>query len=190
MPVKPLMLLPPALFAALALTFYVGMQRENPDELPSQFIGQPPPAISQDTLPGIPGARQAALNSGDIRLVNFWASWCPPCRAEHPRLMAFAADGIEIVGVNMRDRPGDAASFLEELENPFIGVAFDPQGRTAIDWGVTAPPETFIIGRDGRVVYRHIGPLLGADFEKRFLPALESVLSLPETPTDPGLVSN
>jgi cytochrome c biogenesis protein CcmG/thiol:disulfide interchange protein DsbE len=171
------MLLPPLIFVGLAATFYVGMQRENPDELPSQFIGQPPPPVTPEALPGLPGVDPEALASGEIRLVNFWASWCPPCRAEHPRLMALQAEGVAIAGVNMRDREADALAFLDRLENPFAAIAFDPQGRTSIDWGVTAPPETFIIGRDGRVVYRHIGPLIGTDYEKRFLPALEAALA-------------
>jgi cytochrome c biogenesis protein CcmG/thiol:disulfide interchange protein DsbE len=153
------------------------MQRENPDELPSQFVGKAPPAVTEETLPGIPGVTAAQLASGEIRLVNFWASWCPPCRAEHPRLLAFAEQGMQIAGVNMRDTESDALRFLTTLENPFSGVAFDPRGRTSLDWGVTAPPETFILGSDGTVLYRHIGPLLGADYEKRFLPALERALA-------------
>ncbi|MEL7116699.1 MAG: DsbE family thiol:disulfide interchange protein [Pseudomonadota bacterium] len=177
MAVKPLMIAPPAVFLAMAALFYVGMQRENPDELPSQFVGNAPPPIAEATLPGIPGVSPEALANGDIRLVNFWASWCPPCRAEHPRLMALQAEGVAIAGVNMRDQQGDAVEFLQDLENPFVGVAFDPRGRTSIDWGVTAPPETFIVSKDGTVLYRHIGPLVGTDFERRFMPALEAALS-------------
>ena len=177
MAVKPLVLVPPLIFLGLALVFYVGMQRENPEELPSQFIGQPAPSVGSQTLSDLPGVDPAKLAAGEIRLVNFWASWCPPCRAEHPRLMALAADGVAIAGVNMRDQQADATAFLDELENPFQGIVFDPAGRTAIDWGVTAPPETFLIGRDGRVLYRHIGPLIGASYEKRFLPALEAALA-------------
>lgn len=177
MAIKPLVLLPPAIFAALAVTFYVGMQRENPDELPSQFIGGPPPMITEERLGDLPGVDAEALAAGEIRLVNFWASWCPPCRAEHPRLMALAAEGVVIAGVNMQDRESDALAFLGELKNPFTGVAFDPKGKTKIDWGVTAPPETFIIGKDGTVFYRHIGPLVGAAYEKRFLPALEAAIA-------------
>ena len=94
-----------------------------------------------------------------------------------PGLMALAADGIAIAGVNMNDTEPNALDFLNELENPFAGVAFDPKGRTKIDWGVTAPPETFIIDKDGKVAFRFIGPLVGTAYEKRFLPALEKVLS-------------
>ena len=177
MAVKPLMLVPPIIFAGFVALVFVGMQRENPDELPSTMIGKAPPAISEDVLPGYDGITQEALDSGDIRLVNFWASWCPPCRAEHPRLMAMAAEGIKIVGVNMKDTEGPAAAFLEDGGNPFYGVSFDPKGRTSIDWGVTAPPETFIIGKDGKVLFRFIGPLVGTDYERRFVPQLEKALA-------------
>ena len=177
MAIKPLMILPPAIFVGLAVMFYVGMQRTNPDELPSAFIGQDAPPVSTEVLPGIPGLTAEALASGDIRLVNFWASWCPPCRAEHPRLMKMAAEGIQIAGVNMKDDPDAALGFLAQDGNPYSGVAFDPRGRTSIDWGVTAPPETFVIGKDGKVLFRFIGPLVGTDYERRFVPALQDALS-------------
>ncbi|KMW57011.1 Cytochrome c-type biogenesis protein CcmG/DsbE, thiol:disulfide oxidoreductase [Candidatus Rhodobacter oscarellae] len=176
MPVKPLMLLPPLVFAGLALAFYVGMQRTHPDELPSAFIGKPAPAVTEAALPGVPGVSAEALAAGEVRLVNFFASWCPPCHAEHPRLMALQAEGLAIAGINMRDQEDDALGFLTKDGNPYAGVAFDPRGRTSIDWGVTAPPETFIIGKDGKVAFRFIGPLVGTDYEKRFLPALRRVL--------------
>ena len=109
--------------------------------------------------------------------MNFWASWCPPCRVEHPQLLAFQADGLRIVGVNIKDQAGNASKYLAEEENPFIAVPFDPAGRTAIDWGVTAPPETFIVDGDGTVLLRFTGPLVGSDYETRFLPALEQALA-------------
>ncbi len=177
MPIRPLVLLPPLIFVGLAAMFYVGMQRENPDELPSVLIGKAAPTVATDGLPGVEPVAAEALASGEIRLVNFWASWCPPCRAEHPRLMALAESGIAIAGVNMKDEANAALAFLGEGGNPYIGVSFDPQGRTSIDWGVTAPPETFIIGTDGTVLYRHIGPIVGTAYEKRFLPALEAALA-------------
>lgn len=167
---------PPAVFLGLATLFYTGMQRENPDELPSLFVGRAAPAVTEEVLAELPGVAADKLSNGEYRLVNFWASWCPPCRAEHPRLLQMQAQGIPIVGVNMKDRAEDAVAFLSELKNPFAAVAFDPKGRTSIDWGVTAPPETFIINQSGIVVYRHIGPLVGTDYERRFLPALTEVL--------------
>jgi cytochrome c biogenesis protein CcmG/thiol:disulfide interchange protein DsbE len=116
------------------------------------------------------------LVSGEVTLVNFWASWCPPCRAEHPKLLEMAADGMPIVGINFKDLEGNAGDYLRNDGNPFVGVGFDPQGRTAIDWGVTAPPETFILDGSGTVLFRYAGPLVGSDYEQRFLPALSEAL--------------
>ena len=109
-------------------------------------------------------------------LLNFWASWCPPCRAEHPTLKALSAEGVRVVGVNMMDRADDAMGFLAEAGNPFMAVAFDPKGKVRLDWGVTAPPETFILRGDGTVAFRFIGPLVGDDYEQRFRPELEKAL--------------
>jgi len=106
--------------------------------------------------------------------VNFWASWCPPCRAEHPKLLEMQAEGVNIIGINFKDTARNAATYLIEDDNPFSAVGFDPQGRTAIDWGVTAPPETFILDAEGTVLFRFAGPLIGSDYEQRFLPQLEA----------------
>jgi cytochrome c biogenesis protein CcmG/thiol:disulfide interchange protein DsbE len=179
--VKPLMLAPPLIFAGLAVLFFVGMQRSDPDQLPSTFIGRPAPPLATTPLPGVVLADDAMLRSGEITLVNFWATWCPPCRAEHPELLRLARErGVRIVGVNIRDDASNAVKYLTDEGNPFIGVTADVDMRTAIDWGVTAPPETFIIGPDGTVLFRFVGPLVGTDFETRFLPALEAALAVPE----------
>lgn len=175
--VSPLMLAPIAIFAGFVALSAVGMFRDNPNELPSTRVGQAAPALTEATLAGFPGVSADMLRSGDVTLVNFWASWCPPCRAEHPKLLEMAATGLPIIGVNFRDTEGPAARYLTEDGNPFAAVAFDPAGRSAIEWGVTAPPETFIIGRDGTVLFRFIGPLVGSDYEQRFVPALNQALS-------------
>ncbi|MFN3994332.1 MAG: DsbE family thiol:disulfide interchange protein [Tabrizicola flagellatus] len=172
-----LMILPPVLFAGLAGLFYAGMQRSNPGELQSVFVGRPAPALPATTLQGIRGLTEADLRSGEVTVVNFWATWCPPCRAEHPVLKEMAAQGIRVAGVNIRDDDAKAVAYLEEEGNPFIGVATDPTMRGAIDWGVTAPPETFIIGGDGTVLFRFVGPLVGTDYETRFKPELEKALA-------------
>lgn len=171
-----LILLPPVLFAALAALFMAGMFRSNPGELKSVFVGGPAPALPATVLPGIAGLTDADLRSGKVTLVNFWATWCPPCRAEHPVLMQMAAKGLRIGGVNIRDDDAKAVEWLAEGGNPYIGVATDPAMRGAIDWGVTAPPETFIVGGDGTVLFRFQGPLVGSDYENRFVPALEKAL--------------
>jgi cytochrome c biogenesis protein CcmG/thiol:disulfide interchange protein DsbE len=174
--VKWLLMLPVALFLGLAIMFWVGMGRSDPNAVPSAYLNKPAPAMTDALLPGIPGVSDADLRRGDVVLVNFWASWCPPCRAEHPTLVALAAEGIRVVGVNMMDDPENALAFLAEAGNPFSGVAFDPKGRTRLEWGVTAPPETFILRGDGTVAFKFIGPMVGDDYEQRFRPELEKAL--------------
>lgn len=175
--VSPLMIAPPLIFAGFVALAGIGMFRDNPNDLPSTMIGRPAPAITPDALGGYPAVTPEALATGEVTLVNFWASWCPPCRAEHPNLLEMAGEGMPIIGVNFKDREGTATSYLDDDGNPFAAVAFDPQGRTAIDWGVTAPPETFILDKEGTVLFRFAGPLVGSDYEQRFLPALEKALA-------------
>lgn len=153
------------------------MFRDDPTELRSTLLGKSAPAVTEVGLPGFDAVTPEALATGEVTLVNFWASWCPPCHAEHPKLLEMAAEGLPIIGVNFKDREGAAAGYLVEDGNPFRAVAFDPQGRTAIDWGVTAPPETFILDGDGTVLFRFVGPLVGSDYEQRFLPALEDAIA-------------
>jgi cytochrome c biogenesis protein CcmG/thiol:disulfide interchange protein DsbE len=172
-----LLLLPPVLFAGMAAMFYVGMYREGAGELPSVFLGKPAPVLPTTALKGIPALSDADLRSGEVTVVNFWATWCPPCRAEHPVLLELAANGVRVAGVNIRDDDEKARAYLAGEGNPFLGVATDPAMRGAIEWGVTAPPETFIIGGDGTVLFRFVGPLVGTDYETRFLPELEKALA-------------
>ena len=171
-----LMILPPLLFLALAAMFWSGM-RNGPQDLPSVFIDQPAPPVGTGVLAGIPGLTDAMLRDGQVTVVNFWASWCPPCRAEHPTLMALSAEGVRVLGVNMLDREAAALAFLDQGGNPFAAVAFDPKGRMRLDWGVTAPPETFILRPDGNVAYKFIGPMVGDDYRQRFRPELDKALA-------------
>lgn len=172
--VKPLMIAPPLIFAGFVALAAIGMFRDDPEGLPSTLIGQTAPGMPQAALEGFAPATDAMLAGGEVTLVNFWASWCPPCRAEHPKLLEMAAEGIPIVGINFKDQAGTARAYIEDDGNPFVGIGFDPQGRTAIDWGVTAPPETFILDGTGKVLFRFAGPLVGSDYEQRFLPALQA----------------
>lgn len=174
--ISPLMLLPPVIFLALTGMFAWGMYRDNPDDLPSTFIGRTAPPLPDTTLAGYAPLTEADLKSGELTIVNFWASWCPPCRAEHPNLLDMAGQGLRVYGVNFKDREDHAIDYLRDEKNPFLGVAFDPKGRSAIDWGVTAPPETFLIDGEGTVIFRFAGPLVGSDYQHRFLPALRDAL--------------
>ena len=174
---SPMMIAPPVIFATFVALAAVGMYRDDPEGLPSTLVGQQAPAMPADTLPGYPQATDDMLRAGQVSLVNFWASWCPPCRAEHPKLLEMQAEGMNIIGVNFKDTEKNATAYLEDEESPFAGVGFDPQGRVAIDWGVTAPPETFIVDGDGTVLFRFAGPLVGSDYEQRFLPALRDAIT-------------
>lgn len=174
--VRWLLILPLVLFAGLAVLFYTGMYRDNAGQLQSVFVGRPAPVLPVTTLPGIPGLTDADLKTGEVTVINFWATWCPPCRAEHPVLLKLAADGVRVAGVNIMDDDAKAVDYLAEEGNPFFGVATDPKGRNRVEWGVTAPPETFIVGGDGTVLFRFVGPLVGTDYEDRFVPELEKAL--------------
>jgi cytochrome c biogenesis protein CcmG, thiol:disulfide interchange protein DsbE len=172
-----LMILPPVLFAGLAGMLYVGMYRENRGELRSVFIGREAPVLPATGLPGIPQLTDADLRTGEVTVLNFWATWCPPCRAEHPVLLQMAEQGVRVAGVNMMDDDAKAVAYLAEEGNPFLGVATDPDGRNRVEWGVTAPPETFLLAGDGTVLFRFVGPLVGTDYETRFVPELEKALA-------------
>lgn len=164
--------LPPLLFLALAGAFYWGIQRGDGDALPSALIGQPAPALRALPLSGAPEFDPSVLADGQVKLVNFWASWCAPCRAEHPNLVQLA-DQLPIYGVNKSDKPAAAAAFLQQLGNPYTGVTRDPDGRQAVDWGVYGLPETFVIDGQGRIVLRVAGALTQRRLEDVLQPAID-----------------
>ena len=171
--VSPLVVLPPLVFAALAGAFIWGMNRDDPRELPSMMIGREAPALQLVELGGGALIDDATLRDGEVKLVNFWASWCAPCRAEHPNLAALAAEGVPIYGINYKDDPTKALAFLAELGNPYVAISADDTGRTAIDWGVYGVPETFVLAGDGRVILRFAGPITQRSLEGEIRPALE-----------------
>jgi len=174
MAIKPLMLIPPVVFAAMAGLFAWGMTRENAQELPSALIGQGAPAAPVTALGDLPLLTPEALVDGQVKLVNFWASWCGPCRVEHPHLTALAAEGIPVYGINYKDDPANALAFLAELGNPYLAGGADVSGRIAIDWGLYGVPETYVLSGDGTIIARMAGPITERALTARLRPALEA----------------
>jgi cytochrome c biogenesis protein CcmG/thiol:disulfide interchange protein DsbE len=165
-------ILPGLVFLGLAVLFAVQLvSGRNPAELPSVLINKPVPTFSLAPLEGltaagkpVPGFSNEDLKGG-VTVVNVWASWCGPCRQEHPLLVDLAKDpSIRVVGINQRDNPDNARRFLGSLGNPYAAVGVDPNGRASIDWGVYGVPETFIVGPDGTIRHKHIGPLTPENF--------------------------
>jgi len=180
---RPLTLIPVAVFAVLAVVFAVYLWQVGPggkdiSKIPSAMINKPAPQFDLKpiaNLPArlkIPGLKTADLKGG-VSLVNVWASWCPPCRIEHPVLMNLAQQGVTIYGINYKDKPEDAARFLDQLGNPFKKVGVDNTGRTAIDWGVYGYPETFVVDASGHIRYRHVGQIYPHQLESLILPLLK-----------------
>jgi cytochrome c biogenesis protein CcmG, thiol:disulfide interchange protein DsbE len=168
-------LVPVVVFVGLAWLLYVGLFQGPPSLLPSPLVGKPAPDIA---LPALDEQAQkferAELGQGRPIIVNFWASWCVPCRLEHSTLQALAArKGIALYGVDYKDKPEDARAFLSELGNPFGKINEDREGRVSIDWGVTGVPETFVIDSKGIIRVHYAGPLNDQVVEQLILPALE-----------------
>lgn len=162
---------PPLAFAGLALLFWTGMQRENPDALPSALVNKAAPQVQVTPLGDLPLLTPDALTAPGVKLVNFWASWCGPCRAEHPMLEQLRAEGVVIHGVNYKDKPDQALGFLAELGNPYASIGADA-GRMALDWGVYGVPETYVINGKGDVVLRHAGPITAQELDRVIRPAI------------------
>ena len=168
------MLLPLAVFAGFAALAYVALQRENPDALPSALAGKEVPPVELTQLGPEKPFTDSDLRAKGVKLVNIWASWCAPCRAEHPTLTKLAQQGIPIYGINYKDDPDKALKFLEELGNPYRAIGADPAGRMALNWGAYGVPETFVIDSDGRIVTRFAGPVTARVLETTLGPAIEA----------------
>jgi cytochrome c biogenesis protein CcmG/thiol:disulfide interchange protein DsbE len=166
-------IIPIVVFAALVALFYLRLGSGDPSKLPSALIGKPAPALvlpplEQVALPGL----DPKDFEGRVTLINVWGSWCGPCREEHPFLTRLAADPrTRLVGINYKDTPENARRFLARYGNPFAAIGVDGSGRTAIEWGVYGVPETFIVGRDGRIAYKHVGPIT-----EQTLPAVQAAI--------------
>ncbi|MDH6231424.1 cytochrome c biogenesis protein CcmG/thiol:disulfide interchange protein DsbE [Mesorhizobium soli] len=179
---KLLVLLPLAVFLVLAAVFLSQLlSGRDISAVPSALIGRVAPETKLPPLDGVelPGLDSSAF-AGKVTLVNVFASWCAPCREEHPVLLALSKDKrFDLVGMNYKDKPENARRFLGELGNPYRAIGVDAAGRTAIDWGVYGVPETFVIGRDGKVAFKHVGPITPESAEKVLMPEIEKALAAP-----------
>jgi cytochrome c biogenesis protein CcmG/thiol:disulfide interchange protein DsbE len=164
-----LYLLPVAVFALMAVGFYVGLGIDT-DVLPSPLIDEAAPQFDLPPLPGSDKGLATADLKGAVSLVNVFASWCVPCRAEHPLLNALAATKqLPIYGINYKDRGDAATAWIAALGDPYARIGAD-DGRVGIEWGVYGVPETFLVDRTGHIRYKHVGPLTQADIDKTILP--------------------
>ncbi|MFW8594425.1 DsbE family thiol:disulfide interchange protein [Cribrihabitans neustonicus] len=165
-----IMLLPLVLFAGLGSFFSWGLFN-NDDRLPSALIGRPAPEF---TLPPIEGREDGFASTdlvGQVSLVNVWASWCVPCRAENPLLVELSETGeVPVYGINYKDAADEAQAFLDELGNPFTRIGADRDGRVAINWGVYGVPETYVVDARGRIARKHVGPFNRQILETEILP--------------------
>ena len=165
-----LYLIPVIVFAAVGIGLAVGLTRD-PGTLPSALLDRPVPAFELPALEGGDGLSSADLK-GRVSLVNVFASWCVPCRIEHPVLMRLAQEGAPIFGINYKDPPDQAQTWLAELGDPFEKIGADRNGRVGIEWGVYGVPETFVVDAEGRIRHRHVGPIQARDLERTLLPIL------------------
>ncbi|MGE0004380.1 MAG: DsbE family thiol:disulfide interchange protein [Parvibaculaceae bacterium] len=172
-----LAILPVAVFMALAALFYLGLSGD-PAEVPSVLIDKPVPDFTLTPVQDLnrPGLSAADLRTGAVTLVNVWASWCVPCRSEHPLLMELAGrEDLRVVGINYKDDPENARRFLMTLGIPFAAVGSDPDGRTAVDWGVYGVPESFLVDGEGVIRLKWIGPLTAEALRTEIIPKIEAL---------------
>lgn len=170
-----LFVLPVLLFGLVATYLGLGLTRD-PTTLPSALINQPVPEFALPPLyDDEPGLSSANLR-GDVVLVNMFASWCVPCRVEHPIITRLAEkERIPVYGINVKDKPEDAKVWLAQLGNPYRRIGADRNGRVSIDWGVYGIPETFVIDRESRIRYRHVGPITTSDLTEKLLPMIRAL---------------
>ena len=170
-------------FLALAALFLLRLYGGDPSKIPSALIGRPAPQTSLPALDGllrdgaaVPGLDPTAFK-GKVSVVNVWASWCVPCHDEAPLLTELGKDKrLQLVGINYKDAPDNARRFLGRYGNPFGIVGVDGNGRASIEWGVYGVPETFVVGREGTIVYKLVGPITPDNLRTVLLPQMEKAL--------------
>jgi cytochrome c biogenesis protein CcmG, thiol:disulfide interchange protein DsbE len=181
-------LLPLAVFLALAVLFLIGLNSGDPSILPSALIGHRAPLTNLPPIAGldrdgtpVPGLDPAKFK-GAVTIVNVWASWCVPCHDEAPMLMQLAQDKrFQLVGINYKDDPGNARRFLGRYGDPFAAAGADESGRAAIQWGVYGVPETFVIGRNARIVYKLVGPITPDNYSSLLKPQIDKAVAVPSS---------
>jgi cytochrome c biogenesis protein CcmG/thiol:disulfide interchange protein DsbE len=181
-----LVFIPLVVFLGLAALFLIRLGAGDISRIPSVLIGHPAPTT---VLPGVAGLErngkpvpglEADSFKGAVAVLNVWASWCVPCRDEAPLLLALARDPrVRILGINYKDSAENARRFLARYGNPYVGNGADLNGRASIEWGVYGVPETFVVGRDGRIAYKLIGPIEPINLEKVLKPEIEKALVAP-----------
>jgi cytochrome c biogenesis protein CcmG/thiol:disulfide interchange protein DsbE len=172
---------PLVIFVGMTLMFGYALKTGDPSRLPSALIGKVAPQYDFPPLEGlvaggkpVPGLPPGGLTAGEVTVVNFFASWCVPCRTEHPLLEYLKREtGVRLVGVNYKDPAPGGTKFLGQLGNPFDAVGTDGSGRGAIEWGVYGMPETFVLDGKGRIVYKHVGPISESSLRDQVMPAIE-----------------
>jgi cytochrome c biogenesis protein CcmG/thiol:disulfide interchange protein DsbE len=178
-------LLPLVFFLALAALFFFRLGSGDPSRIPSALIGHPAPETNMPAVPGLltrdgkqmPGIEAAAFK-GAVTLINVWASWCIPCHDEAPLLNTLSEDSrIRVIGINYKDQPDNARRFLGRYGNPFAAAGADGNGRASMEWGVYGVPETFLVGRDGRIAYKLVGPITEANIQSVLKPEIEKALA-------------
>jgi cytochrome c biogenesis protein CcmG, thiol:disulfide interchange protein DsbE len=180
--------LPLLVFAVLAGLFWYALHGGDPSHLPSALIGKSVPQFDLPPIDGlladgaaVPGFAAADLAQGEPTVVNVFASWCVECQVEHPLLLALGKEpGIRLYGIDYKDDAASARRFLGRYGNPYARVGADTSGRTAIDFGVYGVPETYVIGGDGKIAFRHVGPLTETVINNKILPLLKPATSPPE----------
>jgi cytochrome c biogenesis protein CcmG/thiol:disulfide interchange protein DsbE len=181
-----IVLIPLLVFLGLAALFVLRLGAGDPSRITSALIGHPAPRTDLPPLAGlerdgksVPGLDSADFN-GQVTVLNVWASWCVPCREEAALLMTLAQDRrVRVVGINYKDQPDNARRFLGRYGNPFAANGTDSNGRAAIEWGVYGVPETFVVGRDGRIAHKLIGPITPDNLDAALKPAIEKALANP-----------
>ena len=183
-----IVLIPLIVFLALAALFFLRLGSGDPSRIPSALIGRPAPATELPPVPGllrggepVPGLSSADFK-GAVTLLNVWASWCVPCHDEAPLLVRMAQDTrIRIVGINYKDQPENARRFLGRYGNPYARNGADQNGRASIEWGVYGVPETFLVGRDGRIAFKLVGPITPQNLDAVLKPEIEKALAVPSS---------